>query len=747
MTQSTGKLIDVFFEDGNQIDLDSLSNERRSEINFLIDSAISNESQPIVLPRVTADGLVWYVVPKSSSQCRLLREHLRAFIAPPISDFVGLISSLDSNDDIDRFIEAEFDSNVFKVRTIGEDRHGKQKQRDRLRESLIHFVRMLNEKPFRSLNLARPMGVVYADFEWALSIGDAPRARLLLGELQHFGLLSEENRVYLSFRCDAAEGDFGAILRNPSASDVAQMRRPRLITELLLEAVYFEIIEPNSQHDREEVIKILSNPKIAAFASLSVDGEASTKWWVLLADVLLGYATGVERSHSLRRLHTLYGHIEVVSQFCPIQQHVPKVVQTDQISDKSSVVGLINEFRFAEALRVLAATSVDAEVMRLMAICAREVGTPDAIDQFAQCLRSNEESALSLVTDGKISEELANWISGIQVVDAPLPKSGVEWLTLVRDGHERSVLMHYLEEYGDDWELNIPDQSQILLAAELIEEMLLDEERMSIVRNGLPFLHRQFAIYGVPERAALLAATLNSIALSIDLSETDRTVLLSIADDLFELPRDSVYRKDVFRELQSVWNRIQGSRNISWALDAIFLVRSVATVEDLEAWNLMTSLISGITSLPEASIDRAHETAVRIAADLVGIGDDAVDRLFPIVQDTGTKIPEMAELIEGKKIGLYCLDERASRRIRERLLDIQPNCEVVLRHDLQCTPELASLAENADLMVILTASAKHAASACIASHLNGTRQIRVHSIGVASVLTGIEKELTDLIVS
>ena len=95
-------------------------------------------------------------------------------------------------------------------------------------------------------------------------------------------------------------------------------------------------------------------------------------------------------------------------------------------------------------------------------------------------------------------------------------------------------------------------------------------------------------------------------------------------------------------------------------------------------------------------------------------------------------------------IALYTLTERAARQVMNVLETAAPGVRVTLCHDLVATPRLKQLARQADLFVVATGSAKHAATICIDANRPPEKPtLRPTGRGAASMLTAIRKHLEE----
>jgi hypothetical protein len=84
----------------------------------------------------------------------------------------------------------------------------------------------------------------------------------------------------------------------------------------------------------------------------------------------------------------------------------------------------------------------------------------------------------------------------------------------------------------------------------------------------------------------------------------------------------------------------------------------------------------------------------------------------PVAQETD----ELWKRLEGKIVALYTLTDASARQAKQALETLITNIRVEISNDHVCTTRLQNLAKNADLFVVATASAKHAATDCIMRH-------------------------------
>jgi hypothetical protein len=90
--------------------------------------------------------------------------------------------------------------------------------------------------------------------------------------------------------------------------------------------------------------------------------------------------------------------------------------------------------------------------------------------------------------------------------------------------------------------------------------------------------------------------------------------------------------------------------------------------------------------------------------------------------------------LEGSVVVLYSLTESAITRAAQVLRRLIPGIDVRTTSDHDGSQQLAALSSNADVFVMVAASAKHAATNFIKDHRGGRPIIQVNSRGSSAIL-------------
>src|SRR5207248_16976 len=99
-------------------------------------------------------------------------------------------------------------------------------------------------------------------------------------------------------------------------------------------------------------------------------------------------------------------------------------------------------------------------------------------------------------------------------------------------------------------------------------------------------------------------------------------------------------------------------------------------------------------------------------------------------------------MLRGKMVAIYTLTERVSTRVKRLLQILCPDVDVRVNSDHVGTPVLKQLARDADLFIVSTASAKHAATNSISTNRPSSAATLFHNTrGSQSMMMLIEQYL------
>jgi hypothetical protein len=98
-----------------------------------------------------------------------------------------------------------------------------------------------------------------------------------------------------------------------------------------------------------------------------------------------------------------------------------------------------------------------------------------------------------------------------------------------------------------------------------------------------------------------------------------------------------------------------------------------------------------------------------------------------------------ADVLAGKSIAVYTLTESAGRQAELALQAMAPNVRVELAHDHVGSQRLVRLSREADVFVLTSASAKHAATDCILANRGKKTLLYASGRGFSSIVRAVEE--------
>ncbi|WP_414939667.1 protein DpdD [Amycolatopsis sp. cmx-11-51] len=190
----------------------------------------------------------------------------------------------------------------------------------------------------------------------------------------------------------------------------------------------------------------------------------------------------------------------------------------------------------------------------------------------------------------------------------------------------------------------------------------------------------------------------------------------------------------LLRELGSESDRWVAPERASAVLDVVDSLLLSACPDEAARQQLGYRLLTPLSRHAER-LDSADLAFARVLDGELGLG-------LPWKTEQGDELAE-SEAWQSENVGvlLYSLDEKVLRRVTEQLRSIAPNVRVTISSDHAGNPRLRQWVQSADLVVLITRCAKHAATGFIAAHISGEKIAYVDGSGSASLLRTTVAEL------
>ncbi|MBP0496272.1 protein DpdD [Roseomonas indoligenes] len=524
----------------------------------------------------------------------------------------------------------------------------------------------------------------------ALADGDRAAADALHARLRDENRLDSLNLRYLHVEICAAFRDWPAIAEMPELVDLAVSRRPAAVTAALLEALYAVRVEPAEASGEIEAT-------LVSLAPLLRD---------LLADPLPSLGPGAARlADFARRAEPANGG--AAPEPSAAAAEVRPEVAAGSLADD------------ALANLIAAARSRSLDSLRA---AVQAVDRLDAADR---------ERLLSAAWARELWEETC-WRAG-RVVP---PRNWIEWLDLLpRDGFVGSLDLarQGAAEWQVDRQVGDPASAAALADALLAVPEGIASERLA---EALPVIIgwlRGDPEFPRPLLRPLYDATWTLLVLGVRRGQAELEASAALFDGLLSsgLPPGR-YRELLSDALDMAGD--PGRRSAYWLLGLVECSIEHPSPDDdtrREFWTTAVVRVdrfrAQLTALQQAALDRL--------AEALGIA------VAPRVSEAVSARAGEGRLA-GRRIAIYTLTESAGRQAAAALEALAPGVGVTVHADHVGTQALRAAAEGADIFVLVTWSAKHAATDFIRKFRPSTKPLLYASgRGATSILRALDEQL------
>jgi hypothetical protein len=311
----------------------------------------------------------------------------------------------------------------------------------------------------------------------------------------------------------------------------------------------------------------------------------------------------------------------------------------------------------------------------------------------------------------------------------------IHWLNTLKDPIARGVIDKareigdtiYASSYEDPVEINALSEALLETSDGIAYDRLV-----AALPTLLNWVKSDEAYPRKPMKP-IYEALLTLISLLEDSGTADREAASELLSALLET---GVNAKEYHNLLQDISHFIpegSGTNDVYWLLDLADLVTQRAAMNEGERTSLLNRILGSLT--PVAPMFTPIQSSAYLKVSEVGGWP------VPVEPIDKTEILDVSNKLNGKLVAIYTLSERAGRNAAEALKRLAPKVKVEVSSAHDCSRQLQSLSQNADLFVITTSSAKHAATDCISQNRRTEDILFAAGKGQCSILRAVEEFL------
>lgn len=723
-TLTPQRFLERFFGPGNQL---SLENQKQAKILQVWTRRVLERKDRILLPRKENEQITWYALSDTARNARALREELLAAVGSSYTDFYGISADLRRSDPVEAAVLDYVGRHAFKLAVVDPD------QKNACRNALARMLELHDGRPPSRVHAARSPGLILRDLELALQQWDRQAADTAIEELRAGGYLDGRNLRFLEIRRLEAFGEWVAIREELEEGTILELRRPVRITQALLRGLYqVELAGFELGVRASEALAHFQGALAARFATLleTREGMAApevAKLFMLKAvatqdarlrdSVLEGSALrGADKAY-LKALADLVQSSDAVSQ--PLRDDA---VEAYLDGDKD------------RAFELLVAGGGGSRRVALLLRCARDLGTLRVaeialgeVDKLPASVRK------ALQTDPRLTRQLQELEERYTTPALGVPKGWLDWVKLVSEGAlDDNKAAELAQQGAEEWSL---DQlvSRPGDVAELAEAVLgVGEKGKQQLQFALPHLQGFLMQGGVssPPLKPILRSLLELNAFDNERSGGTWRAATEVLEGLVRCGLSEDEYSDAVDLLEILLGEGLPLELVDEALDL------------LETLVLLTpghAETNRAASLVHDCLQRWWERLERMQIELFNqlgreLGTGAV---LPLPKEEEQKEEEATGFarLKGKVVALYSLNERALARVKAILEAAVDDVRVLTFSDKVGGQSLRTAARTADVFLVVTGAAKHAATEFIEANRGaGLTTLRTHAKGSASLL-------------
>jgi hypothetical protein len=568
--------------------------------------------------------------------------------------------------------------------------------------------------PERGVDQPRPVGRVLRQFYEALLAGDRSLAEAALDESRSRSLLNATNLRFLRVEMVSSLGSPEELRDDPALEGISLLARPPAVTERLAAAANALFVEP-----------VLSDPSPANWRQA---GEVLEQTWPALVTHREQVTTeATARCFTVRELLIPEPRVSLLVEIADLFPDDPMLgatrpeVQAPQTVRSTDPLALYHDGDYWAALDAAEARAPSRSTASVALATAVNIGdSASAVRALAlvdALSVGNREELLASAVEHAFYEQLLSRTSASLV-----PAGWLDWLS--GQWADRPDL---LSEWASQWPRTPEglDQDGGALAVEFLEAF--NDARRARVRNGLPVFIAWLIDGGLPPSGVGLATTLFDIVLSSEPGRTEREVSLALLEEVL---LGGCTAQEYLELLDAVSNQLPllGARDAAWLAQCLDVLQMLSSPDPPHR----SALFSEAAGIAMAWIDRLEPSDAALLhyvfAD-VGIA---------FVSSPSSDALQSEAKQDFRSIGIYSLLEGAARTASERIRALFPNAEVRTYSGHVNSDSLAAIVRGADVMLVQTSHAKHAATQAIsASSFDPSRLVFVHGRGATALVRAL----------
>lgn len=691
------------------------------EIYVWAERLLQDPPLPTILPYAAPQGTVWYAIAPNDLALRRLAEDLMAFAGPTWSSLRGAPGPLRPKTAIDQAVMEVSGGLAFKFE--GAQAHAGELG---LKGALSRMRRVWSREKRSELALSDSGDVLLRRFAMAIVAQNRKEAEQALEALRLHQHLDVQNLLFLQVRMLHEFGRSRELLSLGGWDDLMRNRRPLAVTEAMAAAVYAVYLQAYETQDDpvgalaayQETIKPRFETlgayrgnsrqpallKLRMFHALSEPAGPRPE---LLA-TLLHQASDPETRAYLTRL-----------QASVPAAPAPATMANAPVADPVFAArAALDDFDFDRAFELAGALPPSERKVQLLAACAEEFGTLESEQALLKAFEELDGPGQDrILSSRKLRKQLEALTEAPKDQAAPRPEDWLGWVLAVVANPTWKQALDAASRGVREWPLDALAEtpSQVAELVALLRKSHAPEAQR-LLMNGLPNLIQ--AVMQDPQLprstfADLYAALRDLLVIEGTRNRSEAELFASLSQASLSLGLSDKDYEELLGYACEIWNSIASPAAVSWLLAFLELLVLYPCPNHGARQALLTNLVPELRGHASRMDRLQHQALAALARDC---NLEALLEGWPCLEEEAQEAQLDWSVLRGKKLFMYSLQIRMVQRVGEALRRLEPGLKLTTSEEKYGSPTLRSQLRDADIVLVHTWHAKHAAGDFIEDH-------------------------------
>lgn len=704
-------------------------------------------TNPVALPIKKKGGPSWLIIAFSESQCEEVRELLNAFLGRFCSSYMGVRTPSDPDDPLHQAATEWAGGRwIFEFHAADE--------RKRVRTALQDMLRTLALRPLTNSGILRTTEGLLREFRSALVNKDQRGADELLKTIRLTGRLSAENLRFLRIEYYGAFGLWREMRLGSEWPLIIRSRKPRRTTALMIEAVWWTNYHASlPDMSVEEAFDLMRSRILPESKALFRSTRIPLNQAAALTFLIAASCDSPARPDQARNLLEL---IPQDSEYRPFAESVFATIPRQPEPTASEVVPVDpftiissklrnDDYDGAWALLLKAESGIGR--CKMMLECAYEFLSPESAEIVYDAVQTLEEPDRSKLLSSRNCKNHWDEVTSL-IRGTSMPASWEEWFDLLEAGEDLSTINRIARSADEEWNLeeytNQPER-----ICELATRIETAASSSPALRQSTPYIASFFLPDSTPraEFIDVYLSILCTTALSDHMTAQDWTMIETLAcATLVSNPSRQNY-SDMVDAANIFWENRAELGRLGWALDLLDAL-IVGPPLDEDAMGDFFSTIRNTCVRYARRIAPDQRNYFRLLCEDLGRQEEfaGIQWANDDEEEPHNRPPQetlVADRLKGRSVGIYSLNESAAIRASDLISTLSTDVRVRLSHDHGGSEKLKVIARDSDFLIVVTQSAKHAATDFIKAQRpkSATPLIYPGGRGAASIVTALTQAI------